>query len=84
MELGSILVKLFGMPGLLIIASTVTLISIFLVANTPISRFFDNQFRKHEQKQIFKEMAAAETAKVQMAVASTATPGADPETGINL
>ena len=82
MELGSILVKFFGMPGLLIISSAVLLISVFLVANTPISRFFDNMFKKHEQKRIIREMEEAEMAKVQMAVASTATPGADPYTGI--
>ncbi len=82
MELGSIVVKLFGMPGLLIISSAVILISVFLVANTPISRFFDNLFLKHEQKRIIKEFEEAETAKVQMAVARAATPGADPETGI--
>ncbi len=82
MEFGSIIVKFFGMPGLLIIASAVLLISVFLVANTPISRFFDNMFRKHEQNKIFKEMQEAETAKVQMTVARTATPGADPQTGI--
>ena len=82
MELGSILVKFFGKPGLLIIASAVLLISVFLVANTPISRFFSNMGRKHEQKKIFKEMEEAETAKIQMAVARTATPGADPDTGI--
>ncbi|MBQ6457050.1 MAG: DNA translocase FtsK 4TM domain-containing protein [Mogibacterium sp.] len=82
MELGSILVKFFGMPGLLIIASTVLIISLFLVANTPISRFFDNMFKKHEEKRIFKELEEAETAKIKMAVASTATPGADPQTGI--
>ena len=35
MEIGSILAKLFGMPGLLIIAISVLIISIFLVANTP-------------------------------------------------
>ena len=82
MGLGSILVKFFGMPGLLIIASAVLIISIFLVANTPISRFFDKTIKKHEERRIFKELEEAETAKIQMAVASTATPGADPETGI--
>ena len=82
MELGSILVKFFGKPGLLIIASAILLISIFLVANTPISRFFDNQLKKHERNKIFRELEEAETAKIQMAVASTATPGADPVTGI--
>ena len=82
MEFASILVKFFGMPGLLIISSAVLLISIFLVANTPISRFFDSAFKKHETKRLLKEMEEAEIAKVQMAVASAATPGADPVTGI--
>ena len=82
MELGSILVKFFGMPGLLIIAAAVLIISIFLVANTPISRFFDKTIKKHEERRILRELEEAETAKIQMAVASTATPGADPETGI--
>ncbi len=82
MWLGSILVKLFGKPGLVIIALAVILISVFLVANTPISRFFDNMMKKHEQKKLFKELEEAETAKVQMAVARTATPGADPDTGV--
>ena len=82
MELGSIIVKLFGKPGLLIIATAVILISVFLVANTPISRFFDNLVLKQEQRRIIKEFEEAETAKVQMAVARSATPGADPETGV--
>ncbi len=82
MEIGSILVKFFGKPGLLIIASAVLIISVFLVANTPISRFIDKMFKKHEQKVYFRELEEAEKAKIQMAVASTATPGADPETGV--
>ncbi|MBQ6388379.1 MAG: DNA translocase FtsK 4TM domain-containing protein [Mogibacterium sp.] len=82
MELGSLLVKFFGMPGLLIIAGTVLLISVFLVANSPISRFFDNMAKKIERRRIMSEMNEAEKAKVQMAVAKTATPGADPKTGI--
>ena len=82
MELGSIVVKLFGMPGLYIISTAVILISVFLVANTPISRFFDNMVLKHEQRRIVREFEEAEAAKVQMAVARSATPGADPETGI--
>ena len=82
MEFGSLLVKFFGKPGLLIIAAAVLLISVFLVANSPISRFFDNLSNKHEKRRIMREMDDAETAKVQMAVARTATPGADPETGI--
>lgn len=82
MELGALLVKFFGKPGLIIISSALLIISIFLVANTPISRFFENMSRKHERNLILREMEDAEAAKVQMAVASTATPGADPYTGV--
>ena len=82
MEIGSLLAKFFGMPGLVIIASAILIISIFLVANSPISRFFENLSKKAERRRILREMEEAETAKVQMAVASTATPGADPVTGL--
>ena len=82
MELGSMLVKFFGKPGLIIIAGAILLISVFLVANTPISRFVDNLVKKAEQRRIMREIEEAEAAKVQMAVARTATPGADPYTGI--
>ena len=75
MEIGSILAKLFGMPGLLIIASTVLIISIFMVANTPISRLFAKISSKHEQNQILKEIEADERrklsdAEIRAAVAS--------------
>lgn len=82
MELGSLLVKGFGVPGLYIFAITFLIISIFLVANTPIARFFENMSKKRETRKLMAEIEAAEQAKVQMAVASTATPGADPDTGI--
>ena len=42
----------FGKPGLLIIACTVLFISIFLVANTPISRFESNMGKKREQHKL--------------------------------
>ncbi len=64
MELGSLLAKLFGMPGLLIISITVLLISVFLVANSPISRFFDGLGRKAEAKQMMKELEEDERQKV--------------------
>lgn len=82
MELGSLLVKGFGVPGLYIFAITFLIISVFLVANTPIARFFENMSKKRETRKLMAEIEAAEQAKVQMAVASTATPGADPDTGI--
>ena len=56
MEIGSILAKLFGMPGLLIISVTVLLISIFMVANSPISRMAGNLGVKREQNRILKEL----------------------------
>ena len=64
MEIGSILAKLFGMPGLLIISSTILIISIFMVANTPISRLFAKISSKHEQNLILKEIEADERRKL--------------------
>ena len=56
MEIGSILAKLFGMPGLLIISITVLIISIFMVANSPISRLAGKIGTKREQSRILKEL----------------------------
>ncbi len=56
MEIGSLLAKFFGKPGLLIIAIAVIVISVFMVANTPISRFASNLGKKREQKRILKEL----------------------------
>lgn len=56
MELGGILVKLFGKPGLIIIALAVLIISVFLVANTPISRFVEKSIKNRERKKILSEM----------------------------
>ena len=71
MEIGSIVVKFFGKAGLLIIALALLIICIFLVANTPISKFFQNMHDKRESKKMMAELDAAEKAKVQQAVAST-------------
>ena len=56
MELGSLIVKGFGKPGLLIFSIAVMIISIFLVANTPISEFFGNWKRKREAKKLENEI----------------------------
>lgn len=64
MEIGSLLAKLFGMPGLLIISVAVLLISVFLVANSPISRFFDGLGKKAETRQMERELEADEREKV--------------------
>ena len=82
MELGTLLVKFFGKPGLLIIALALIVISLFLVANTPISRFFEDWGKKREAKRIMREMEEAELDRVQRTVAAAATPGADPLTGV--
>lgn len=71
MELGSLLVKGFGKPGLFIFSIAVLVISIFLVANTPISDFFSNLHKKREEKKIMKELEEAEKEKIQQAVAAT-------------
>ena len=55
MEIGSLLVKFFGKPGLLIISFTVIIISTFLVANTPISRFVEKTINNHEKKKMLAE-----------------------------
>ena len=56
MEIGSILAKLFGMPGLLIIAITVLIISVFMVANSPISRLAGRIGAQREHSRILKEL----------------------------
>ncbi len=56
MEIGSILAKLFGMPGLLIISITVLIISVFMVANSPISRLAGRIGTKREQNRILREL----------------------------
>ena len=56
MEIGSLLVKFFGKPGLLIIAFTVIIISVFLVANTPISRFVEKNIKNREKKRMLAEL----------------------------
>jgi len=60
MEIGSLLVKFFGKPGLLIIAIAVIVISVFMVANTPISRIFVKLGKKMEENRILKELEADE------------------------
>ncbi|MBQ3370249.1 MAG: DNA translocase FtsK [Mogibacterium sp.] len=56
MEVGSILAKLFGMPGLLIISITVLIISVFMVANSPISRLAGTIGAKREHNRILREI----------------------------
>ena len=72
MELGSLIVKFFGMAGLLIIAISILIICIFLVADTPISQFFEKLSNKRETKHMMAELEAAEKEKVRQAVNSVA------------
>ncbi|MBQ0040730.1 MAG: hypothetical protein KBS56_01735 [Clostridiales bacterium] len=63
-----------GKPGLLIMAIAILVACIFLVADTPISKLLHDWRIKREEKRMLAELDAAEQAKVQQAVASTAQP----------
>ncbi|MBQ9272406.1 MAG: DNA translocase FtsK 4TM domain-containing protein [Mogibacterium sp.] len=65
MELGSILAKFFGLPGLLILSIAVLLISFFMVANTPISRFAGKMSTKVEEKRMIRELEKDEAGIAQ-------------------
>lgn len=83
MEIGSILAKLFGMPGLLIISVTVLLISVFMVANSPISRMAGKIGIKREQNRILRELENDEKRRlsdeqIKAAVASDPSISASP------
>ena len=60
MEIGSLLVKFFGKPGLIIIALAILIISIFMVANSPISRLVGKMGKKREANRILRELEADE------------------------
>ena len=84
MEIGSILAKLFGMPGLLIISITVLIISIFMVANSPISRLAGKVGAKREQNRILKEIEEDEKRRlsddqIKAAIAADPSISADVE-----
>ena len=64
MEIGSLLAKFFGMPGLYIIALAIMIISIFMVANSPISKFFTRMGKKREENRILKELEADERRRI--------------------
>ena len=84
MEVGSILAKLFGMPGLLIISVTVLIISVFMVANSPISRLAGKMGSKMEHNRILRELEADEKRRlsddqIRAAIASDPSISAAPE-----
>ncbi len=73
MEIASILAKLFGMPGLIIISLTVLTISIFLVANTPIARFASGLGRKMEMRRLERELDAEDQKYIPAPIAAEDT-----------
>ncbi len=83
MEIGSILAKLFGLPGLLIISVTVLIISVFMVANSPISRLAGKIGTKYEENRILKELENDEKRRlsddqIKAAIAADPSISADP------
>ncbi len=84
MEIGSILAKLFGMPGLIIIAITILTISLFMVANSPISRLAGKVSSNRETKRILRELEADEKRRltdeqIRAAIAAEPSVSADAE-----
>ena len=73
MELGSLVVKFIGKSGLIISAIAILAICIFLVADTPISKFFETMSYKRESRRLLSELEEAEKTKVQQAVASVSS-----------
>lgn len=63
MELGNILMKFFGGPGLIIFAIAVIIVSILLVVNTPISAQMAALREKRENKKLMRELELAEAQK---------------------
>ena len=72
MELGSLLMKAFGKPGLIIFSIALIIISIFLVANTPISELVIKWNKNRESKKMMKELEKAEQDKLQRAAIKAA------------
>ena len=63
MWLGGLIVRLIGKPGLIILALSLIVISLLLVANTPISKYVAGLREKHEEKAILREMMEEERKK---------------------
>ncbi len=82
MELGSLMVKAFGKPGLIIIALALIVISGLLVVNTPLSKWVTDLRNKREARRLLREMEEAEAKKVTNAVSEAATPGTNSITGL--
>lgn len=63
MVLGSLIVKGFGKPGLIIFACAGIVICFLLVANTPLSKWFTRIYEKHEARKILREIENEEIQK---------------------
>ena len=64
MELGSLIVKLIGKPGLIIISIAILAISVLLVVNTPISSWMSGVMARREEKLMMRDIEAAEAEAV--------------------
>ncbi len=62
MYIGSLLVKAFGIPGLYIISFVIIIISLLLIINTPISRFFEKAAEKRRARKAAERLEAIEEA----------------------
>lgn len=76
MEIGSILVKFFGKPGLILIAITLIIISLLFVLNTPLSKWTTEWNAKREAKRLLRHMEEAEAKKVRETVIANELSGA--------
>lgn len=62
MYIGSLLVKAFGIPGLYIISFVIIIISLLLIINTPISRFFEKAAEKRRARKAAERLEEIEEA----------------------
>ena len=73
MWLGGLIVRLIGKPGLLILAISLIVISILLVADTPISQYISALREKREEQSILREMLEEERKKQERGIPRNST-----------
>lgn len=71
MEIGNILVKFIGMPGLYILAITVIIISLLFVVDTPVSKQFAAVRDKREENRLLREQERELTLAASTAVSTS-------------
>lgn len=71
MEIGNILVKFIGMPGLYILAITVIIISLLFVVDTPVSKQFAAVRDKREENRLLREQERELTLAASTAVSAS-------------